>query len=117
MNNQQRDRLSSLAKHIVTLSLGALGFVITIMFTSVDSELLTSVTAYKKSLQSSLIFFFGTVLLGILVEGAVVSDSLESRTSRVSPVTLLFLSWISFVSGCVSLIVFALAITYGLPAL
>jgi len=115
MNDKQQEKILSVAKHLVTLSLGALGFVITIMFTSAGDEPLMKITEYKNSLHASLIFFFCSIVFGFLVEASVLSMSLGDKHRFVvtKPLFILMLAWISFITASVALIVFALATTYG----
>ncbi len=115
MNESQRAAFLDVAKHLVTLSIAALGFVITIMFTSLSGEPLLKATEYKNSLQTSLISFFICVALGFLVQASVLSTMLgeNSRFFFAKPRFLLSLAWIAFVVGAVALFVFAWATTFG----
>lgn len=115
MDETQQGKVLSVAKHLVTLSLAALGFVITIMFASSGGEPFIKLTEYKNSMQTSLILFLCTVVLGFLVEASILSASLGDRQWLLltRPVFLLVLAWMSFVFASVALIVFALATTFG----
>jgi len=115
MNESQRTAFLDVAKHLVTIAIAALGFVITIMFTSLAGEPLLKATEYKTSLQTSLISFVICVALGFLVQASVLSYSLgeEARLFIAKPRFLLAVAWIAFVVGMVALFVFAWATTFG----
>lgn len=115
MNEAQQEKFLSVSKQLVTLSLAALGFVITIMFASSGGEPLIKATEYKNSLQAALIFYFCTVVLGFLIEASILSLSLgdKQRFFLTRPIFILLLAWITFVAGCVALIVFAWATAFG----
>jgi hypothetical protein len=119
MDESHRTVILDVAKHLVTLAIAALGFVITIMFTSLAGEPLLKATQYKNSLQTSLIAFFVCIALGFLVEASVLSETLgeKSRLFFARPRFLLALAWIAFVVGTVALFVFAWATTFGGAAL
>jgi hypothetical protein len=115
MDESQRTALLDVAQHLVTLAIAALGFVITIMFTSLAGEPLLKATEYKNSLQTSLTSFFICVALGFLVQATVLNHTLgeEPRLLIAKPRFLPSLAWIAFVVGAVALFVFAWATTFG----
>ena len=115
MDEPQRAAFLDVAKHLVTLAIAALGFVITIMFTSLSGEPLVRATTYKLSLSMSLIGFFLCVVLAFLVQAAVLSAALGERPRlfAAQPRFLLSLAWTAFIVGAVSLFVFAWASTFG----
>jgi len=115
MEESQRAAFLDVAKHLVTLAIAALGFVITIMFTSLAGEPLLKATEYKNSLQTSLISFLICIALGFLVQASVLSHILGEapRLLVAKPRFLLALAWIAFVVGTVALFVFAWASTFG----
>ena len=115
MDDKQQDRVLSVTKHLVTLALAGLGFVMTIMFTSSGGEPLIKVTEYTNSLQASLILFFCTIVFGFLVEASILSISLgyEQRSIITKPISILVLAWFCFISATVALVVFSLATMSG----
>ena len=119
MTEQQQEKLLNVVKHLVTLAIASLGFVITMMFASAGGEVLVNVTEYKYSLQTSLILFLCAVIFGFLTEAAILSVSLsqKQRIFAASPIFLLILTWTSFVFGATALVVFALATAFDLPSL
>jgi hypothetical protein len=115
MNESQRNVFLDVTKHLVTLAIAALGFVITIMFTSLAGEPLLKATEYKNSLQTSLISFLICVVLGFLVQASVLSHMLgeQPRVLIARPRFLLAIAWVAFIVGIVALFVFAWASTFG----
>jgi len=114
-HDSQRDAFIDIAKHLVTLAIASLGFVITMMFTSVANSPLLKTTPYQNSLYTSLISFLLTVVLAFLVQAAVLSDILKEkpRTFIAQPRFLLGAAWTTFVIGLVAFFVFAWATTFG----
>ncbi len=93
------------AKQLITLSVAAIGFVTSMLFTTFKG------TSFVLSAQFSLFNFLLCASTGVLVQLAVVNESLQDPTwFKVSyPRLLLFLSWALFVGGLVSFVVFTLA--------
>lgn len=119
LNGLQRDLVLDTAKHLLTLSTAALGFVITIMFTGAGGEPLIRATEYKNSLQTSLIAFLVCIVLGFLVQGAVLSQTLRESPRFVAarPGALLLLAWAAFMVGVAAFFVFAWATMFGVAPL
>lgn len=115
MDEANRNSIIDIAKHLVTLGLAAMGFVLTIMFTSLGSEPFVKVTEFKNSLQGALILFFISVIFGFLVQAATLSIMLghPARFFFTKPTFLLVTAWVAFVFGAVELVVFAWATTFG----
>ena len=113
--DSRKDALIDIAKHLVTLAIAALGFVITIMFTSLSNLPLLKVTPYRNSLCTSLISFLVCVVFSFLVQAAVLSDILGERPRFffARPRFLLGLAWSAFMVGAVSLFVFSWATIFG----
>ncbi len=119
MADSRHDSLLDATKHRVTLAMAALGFLVTIMFTSLGGEPLARATVYKNSLQTALVAFLVCVVPGFLVQASVLSRSLgeKPRVVDVRPTVLLGLAWAAFVVGMVAFFVFAWATTFGLAPL
>ena len=79
MNDAQQDKMLDVAKHLVTLAMASLGFVVTMMFASSGDEPLVRVTEYRLSLQSALTLFLCSVVFGFLTEAAIVGVSLGQQ--------------------------------------
>ena len=113
--DSRRDAYLDIAKHLVTLAIASLGFVITIMFTVVSNSPLLKATPYRNSLHTSLISFLVCIVLSFLVQASVLSDIIgeKPRFFFARPRFLLGLAWAAFVIGAVALFIFSWATTFG----
>jgi hypothetical protein len=92
-------------KQLITLSVVALGFLTSMLFTTFKG------TSFIPSAMTSLFSFLLSASFGVLVQLAVVAESMRSQQAlQVSyPRLLLYLCWITFVTGLVAFVVFAWA--------
>jgi len=92
-------------KQLITLSVAALGFLTTMLFTTFKG------TPYIPSAMTSLFSFLLSASCGVLAQLAVVGESMQGRQFLpVSyPRVLLHVCWIAFVCGLVAFVVFTWA--------
>lgn len=93
------------AKQLITLSVAAMGFITSMMFTTFKG------TSYVLSAEVSLFAFLLCAATGVLTQLAVVAEALQERKwFDVSyPRLMLAVSWALFVAGLVAFVVFTLA--------
>ena len=95
------------AKHLVTITVAAIGFMVTLLFTTFKD------TSYIISAQVSLFSLLLCVVFSVLTQMAVVEDALGGKPAirwlYWSPKTLLTLSWACLVAGISAFVVFTWA--------
>ncbi len=96
-------------KQIITLSVVALGFLTSMLFTTFKG------TPYVPSAMTSLFSFLLSASAGVLTQLAVVGESMKGN--QVLPISyprlLLYITWITFVCGLVAFVVFTWANVKG----
>ena len=92
-------------KQLITLSVVALGFLTSMLFTTFKG------TLFIPSAMTSLFSFLLSASCGVLTQLALVAESMkEEQWGSISyPRVLLNLTWITFVIGLVAFVVFTLA--------
>ena len=107
MKEQARPVVMEVAKHLVTITVASIGFLVTMMFTTFKG------TPYIVSAQVSLFSLLLCVVFSVLTQMAVVEDALGSKPVIKwlwwGPRTLLTLAWICLMSGMSSFVIFAWA--------
>ncbi len=107
MNEESRRIILDVAKHLVTVAIASIGFLITLMFTTFEG------TPYTLSGQISLFSLLISTIFCMLTQLAVVDDSLSEKTFiewlKWSPKTLLLIAWVFLISGITAFVVFTVA--------
>jgi hypothetical protein len=107
VKEEARAIVIEVAKHLVTLTVASIGFLVTLMFTTFRG------TPYILSAQVSLFALLLCVVFSVLTQMAVVEDALGSRPMIKwlwwGPRTLLTLAWISLVIGISAFVIFTWA--------
>ncbi len=103
--------LFEVSKQLITLSVVALGFITSMLFTSFKG------TPYVPSALTALFGFLLSAACGVLTQLAVVAESLGSvPQGRVRyPQLLLHLTWVTFVAALVAFVVFTVANLRAMP--
>ena len=107
MNEQARQIIMDVAKHLVTITVAAIGFMVTLLFTTFED------TNYIVSAQVSLFSLLLCVIFSVLTQLAIVEDALGGRPVvrwlYWGPKTLLTLAWACLVAGISAFVVFTWA--------
>ena len=107
MNEESRQIIMDVAKHLVTVNVAAIGFMVTLLFTTFQD------TSYIVSAQVSLFSLLLCVVFSVLTQMAVVENALGGkpvvRWLYWSPKTLLTIAWTFLVVGISAFVVFTWA--------
>jgi hypothetical protein len=105
LSGEAQKLVLEVTKQLITLSVVALGFLTSMLFTSFKG------TPFIPSAMTCLLSFLLSATFAVLAQLSIVAEVIEPPESiRVSyPRVLLHLSWIAFVSGLVWFVVFAWA--------
>ena len=105
LTSEAQKLLFEVTKQIITLSVVALGFLTSMLFTTFKD------TPFVASAMVSLFGFLLSASCGVLTQLAVVAETMNDR--RLLPVSyprvLLYMTWISFVAALVAFVVFTWA--------
>ncbi len=105
MNKEARELIASVTKHLVTITVASIGFLVTLMFTTFKDN------AYMISAQISLFSLLACVVFSVLTQMSIVGDALEEKpwVSWLSPKAFLFLAWTCLVIGVSAFVIFTWA--------
>lgn len=107
MKDEARAVIVEVAKHLVTITVASIGFLVTMMFTTFKG------TPFILSAEFSLFSLLLCVVFAVLTQMAVVEDALGSRPVIKwlwwGPRTLLTLAWIFLIAGISAFVVFTWA--------
>lgn len=107
MQEEARRVVVDVAKHLVTITVASIGFLVTMMFTTFEG------TPYMLSAQVSLFTLLLCVVFSVLTQLAVVEDALGGKPLIKwlwwSPKALLTLAWTCLIIGISAFVVFTWA--------
>lgn len=107
VNDQARLIVMDVAKHLVTITVASIGFMVTLLFTTFKD------TSYIVSAQVSLFSLLLCVVFSVLTQMAIVEDALGGkplvRWLYWSPKVLLTIAWTFLVAGISAFVVFTWA--------
>lgn len=107
MKDEARAIVVDVAKHLVTITVASIGFLVTLMFTTFQD------TPFILSAQVSLFSLLLCVVFSVLTQMAVVEDALGSKPIIKwlwwGPKTLLTIAWTFLIIGISAFVVFTWA--------
>jgi hypothetical protein len=107
LRDEARTVVMDVAKHLVTITVASIGFLVTLMFTTFKG------TPFILSAEVSLFSLLLCVVFSVLTQMAVVEDALGSRPMIKwlwwGPRTLLTLAWTFLIVGISAFVVFTWA--------
>ncbi len=107
MNQEARSIVMEVAKHLVTITVASIGFLVTLLFTTFEG------TSFIVSAQVALFSLLLCVVFSVLTQMAIVEDALGGKPVVKwlywGPKTLLTLAWVFLVAGISAFVIFTWA--------
>lgn len=107
MRDEARTLVIDVAKHLVTITVASIGFLVTLMFTTFKDS------PFVLSAEVSLFSLLLSVIFSVLTQMAVVEDALGSapliKWLYWGPKTLLTIAWVFLIAGISAFVVFTWA--------